>query len=195
VWVGSTPWCVRTTHYRWSASVGGVIATVEWARLRGRCEQLVEDLLQQTGVPRPWDINDFLDRLERYRGRDIDLCAVTWTVGSSTGAWQRRQDYDLIAYPENTSGFHQDHVILHEIGHVISAHEGQCVLTETEAQRLAPHLAPAALAHLLNRSSSDVEEHEAELIAMLIYQRAQNKPLIGRDVPDRAARMADIFGA
>jgi hypothetical protein len=175
------------------------MATVQWARLRGRCEQRVDGLLRHTGVPRPWDINEFLDRLERYRGRDIDLCSVTWTLGDSTGAWQRRRDYDLIAYPDNTSGFHQDHVILHEIGHLISAHEGQCVLTESDAQRLAPHLAPAALAHLLERSHGDAEEHEAELIAMLIYQRAQDKPPIGRDVPDRdadrLARVADIFGA
>jgi kynureninase len=114
------------------------------------------------------------------------------------GATQHRADS-----AERSRGDQQWHAatqqILHEIGHLVSAHEGQCVLTESDAQRLAPHLAPAALAHLLERSHGDAEEHEAELIVMLIYQRAQDKSLIGRDVPDRAAdrlaRVADIFGA
>lgn len=176
-----------------------VTTVVDWPRLRARCRQRVDDLLGHTGVPNPWDINEFLDRLERHRGRDIDLCAISWSPGDSCGAWQRHRDHDVIAYTENTSGFHQDHIILHEVGHMISRHRGRCVLSQEEAQRVAPDLAPAALAHLLGRSGAQAEEHEAETIAVLIHQRARVRPQPAIGVPPPAAaewliRVAQIFG-
>jgi hypothetical protein len=176
-----------------------VTAAVQWSALRVRCHQRVDDLLQHTGIPYPWDINQFLDRLERHRGRDIDLCAISWTIGDSCGAWQQHDDHDVIAYADNTSGFHQDHIILHEIGHMISQHRGRCVLSQDEAQRIAPDLAPAAFAHLLQRSTGDAEEYEAETIASLIHQRVRVRPQLVIDVVPPAAaqrltRVEYIFG-
>nr|WP_228046735.1 hypothetical protein [Saccharopolyspora sp. HNM0983] len=132
------------------------------------------------GLPTPWDINEFCDRLERYRGRDIDLVPVRWTVGDSTGFWQRRGDRDVIGYTENTSGVHQDHIILHEIGHLISEHRGRCVLSAEEARQRAPHLAPAAFAHLLGRVSAEAEEDEAEIIATMVLARIARQSRRGR---------------
>ncbi|MDT7718530.1 MAG: hypothetical protein QOH09_4522 [Pseudonocardiales bacterium] len=176
-----------------------VTTAVDWSGLRARCCQRVDDLLRHTGLPYPWNINQFLDRLERHRGRDIDLCAVAWNFGDSCGAWQQRPDHDVIAYTENTSGFHQDHIILHEVGHMISQHCGRCVLSQEDAQRIAPDLAPAALAHLLDRSGGQAEEHEAETIAALIHQRACVRPQLSIDgIPPAAAqrltRLEYIFG-
>jgi hypothetical protein len=172
------------------------MATIrDWSELRARCHLRVDDLLHHTGLPCPWDINQFLDRLERHRGRDIDLCALTWHPGLSCGAWLPRPDHDVIAYPTNTSGFHQDHIILHEVGHMISQHRGRCLLSQEEAQRIAPALAPAALAHLLDRSG-EAEEHEAETIASLIHQRAYARSQRAIDVlsPAAAQRMARVEG-
>jgi len=176
-----------------------VTTAVDWPRLRARCRQQVNDLLGHTGIPDPWDINEFLDRLELHRGRDIDLCAITWSPGDSCGAWQQHPDYDVIAYAENTSGFHQDHIILHEVGHMISQHRGRCVFSQEQAQRIAPDLTPVALAHLLDRSGAQAEEHEAETIAVLIHQRARVRPQPAIDVlppaaDERLARVAQIFG-
>jgi hypothetical protein len=105
----------------------------------------------------------------------------------------------VIAYAENTSGFHQDHIILHEVGHLISQHRGRCVLSEEDAQRIAPDLAPAALAHLLDRSGGQAEEHEAETIAALIHQQARVRPQLALDrIPpadaQRLTRVEYIFG-
>lgn len=176
-----------------------VTTAVDWPRLRARCRHRVNDLLGHTGIPDPWDINEFLDRLERHRRRDIDLCAITWSPGDSCGAWQQHSDHDVIAYTENTSGFHQDHIILHEVGHMISQHRGRCVLSQEQAQRIAPDLTPVALAHLLDRSGAQAEEHEAETIAVLIHQRARVhlQPAIDVLPPaadERLARVAQIFG-
>jgi hypothetical protein len=177
-----------------------VTIAVDWFRLRARCRHRVDDLLGHIGVPCPWDTNEFLDRLERHRGRDIDLCAITWVPGDSCGAWQQHPDHDVIAYVENTSHFHQDHIILHEVGHMISQHRGRCVLSHEQAQHIAPDLAPAAFAHLLGPSSAQAEEHEAEMIAALIHQRAHLHCQLAIDVVPEAAverltRVAQIFGA
>lgn len=166
--------------------------------LRARCERRVDQLLGRTGLPRPWNINAFLDRLEQHRDRGIDLCAIPRTSGGCSGAWQRHADHDVIAYAANTSGFHQDHIILHEIGHMIAEHRGRCVLSEQQAQAIAPDLAPAAFAHLLDRSAGQAEEHEAETIASLIHQRARERPRVADDVAPadarRLARVEYIFG-
>lgn len=189
--VGAVPWCVRPILL----VAEEVSATVDWSALRARCQQRVDELIWHIGVPHPWDINEFVDRLERHRGREIDLCAVPWTVGDSSGAWKKQAGYDIIAYAENTSGLHQDHIILHEIGHMISEHRGRCVLSEQDAQRIAPDLAPAAFAHLLDRASGAAEEHEAEMIASLFQQRIRKRPQIA---PSAAApqlkRVEYIFG-
>lgn len=192
--VGATPWCTRPR-----SPTGRMTHAVDWYALRAHCQQRVDDLLQHTGVPQPWDINEFLDRLEHHRGRAIDLCAVSWSAGTSSGAWQQRRDHDVIAYAANTSGFHQDHIILHEIGHMISQHRGRCVLSEDEAQRIAPGLAPAAFAHLLDRSTTEAEEHEAEMIASLIHQQVREPRQVATDVTpeavaQRLTRVEDIFG-
>jgi hypothetical protein len=177
-----------------------VTTAVDWSGLRVRCHQRVEDLLRHTGLPHPWDINQFLDRLECHRGRAIDLCAVTWHPGVSCGAWLARPDHDVIAYAQNTSGFHQDHIILHEVGHMISQHRGRCVLSDEEAHRIAPDLTPAAFAHLLGRSGAQAEEYEAETIAALIHQRARLRPQLATDIlcpadAQRLTRVEYLFGA
>ncbi|WP_307845905.1 hypothetical protein [Saccharomonospora sp. NB11] len=160
---------------------------------RRRCEELVETVLSRTGIPQPWNLNDWLDRLERVRGRDIDLCAVPWSPGEPTGAWQRHADYDLIAYPDNTAGFHQDHIILHEVGHMLFEHSGRCVLSDEEARRIAPDLRPDAFTHLFGRTSTAVEEDEAEGFAHLVHARvaaarAVPPPRRHRTPPNRSSQ-------
>lgn len=193
--VGATPWCLRLLPPgRWASRAGEVSAAVDAASLRPRCERRVEDLLAQTGIPRPWHIDAFLDRIEQARGRDIDLCAVPYRPGDSTGAWLRREDHDILVYPDNTAGPHQDHILLHEIGHMISQHRGRCVLSSEDAQCLAPDLDARAFVHLLDRAATVSEEQEAEMIAQLLHQNVRAQPLIAPEAQPRIARIAEIFG-
>lgn len=153
----------------------------------------VGELDREVGIPDPWSVNEFLARLERFRGRDIDLCAVSWTPGDSTGAWRRYADYDVVAYATNTSPVHQDLIILHEVAHLLFDHRGQCVLAVEDAQRLAPDLRPSAFAHLLDRAHGVIEEHEAEVLATMILARvAAQHP---RRTPTARADLADRIEA
>jgi len=167
--------------------------------LRAGARARVRTVLAAVPVPRPWSMNAWVDRLEAWRGREIDLVPVEYRPGQPSGAWQARPDYDLIAYTEQTSALHQDHIIAHELAHMLCAHTGTCLMSETEAAQLAPDLAPRALSHLLTRVTTGTDEYEAELIAVLLMSAATSEPpavqpgASGR-AADQARRLAALLG-
>lgn len=191
--VPGTPWCGRLVL---PPSVsGGVIDPV----LRTRARRRVRALLRAVPPPRPWSMNAWIDRLERHRGRDIDLLAVRYAPGQPSGAWQRHDSYDLVAYADGTSSLHQDHIIAHEIAHVLCEHRGDCVLSEADAARVAPDLSAHLLSHLLTRVTTDADEYEAELMAVLLLSAATSddapvRPEASGPAAERARRFASVLG-
>lgn len=134
-----------------------------------QAERKVQLLDEAVGLPRPFDLNLFLDRLEQHRGRPIDLHAAAETAGGPCGLWIKEASRDVIAYAERTSAFHQSAIILHECGHMIGDHQGACVLSIDDAQRLAPSVQPELIQHMFGRSAyTTFEEQEAEMIGCLI---------------------------
>ena len=130
---------------------GGVI---DAHQLQAGARARVDALLAAVPLPRPWSMNTWVDALEAWRGREIDLVPVEYRPGRPSGAWQARPDYDLIAYTEHTSALHQDHIIAHELAHMLCEHTGTCLISEAEAAELAPGLSPRTLSHLLTRVTS-----------------------------------------
>ncbi|RSM44370.1 hypothetical protein DMA12_16160 [Amycolatopsis balhimycina DSM 5908] len=168
---------------------GGPIDERGLAELRERARERVRAVLAAVPLPRPWSMNAWVDRLEAWRGREIDLVPVAHRPGQPSGAWQARPGYDLIAYAGQTSALHQDHIIAHELAHLLCAHTGTCLMSEREAAELAPDLAPRALSHLLTRVTSGADEYEAELIAVLLMSAATSEPPAVR--PGASGRAAD----
>ncbi|WP_033294329.1 hypothetical protein [Amycolatopsis jejuensis] len=167
--------------------------------VRVRARTRVRDLLRDVPAPQPWSMNAWIDRLEQHRGRDIDLVAVDYAPGQPSGAWQRHDDFDLIAYASSTSVLHQDHIIAHEIAHLLCEHQGECVLTEAEAAAVAPDLSADLLSHLLTRVTTDGDEYEAELIAVFLMSAATSddvplRPGASGPAADRARRFASLLG-
>ncbi|MEQ0565539.1 ImmA/IrrE family metallo-endopeptidase [Amycolatopsis sp. NEAU-NG30] len=189
------PRCTRLAH----GERGGPIDERGLADLRARARQRVQAVLDAVPVPRPWSMNAWVDRLEAWRGREIDLVPVAYRPGQPSGAWQARPDYDLIAYTEHTSPLHQDHIIAHELGHLLCAHSGTCLMSDSEAAELAPDLAPRALSHLLTRVTTGSDEYEAELIAVLLMSAATSdapavQPGASGRAADQARRLAALLG-
>jgi hypothetical protein len=178
---------------------GGPIDAHGLTQLRAGARARVRTVLAAVPLPRPWSMNRWVDGLEAWRGREIDLVPVVYRPGQPSGAWQARPDYDLIAYTEHTSALHQDHIIAHELAHMLCAHTGSCLMSESEAAELAPDLAPRALSHLLTRVTSGRDEYEAELIAVLLMSAATSEPpavqpgASGR-AADQARRLAALLG-
>jgi hypothetical protein len=130
-------------------------------------------------MPDPFDVDELCARVAAGRGRRIELRAVAMPVGGPCGVWVSAAGRDFIFYEGNTSVLHQEHIKLHEIGHLLSDHQTTDVLGAQASRLLLPDLDPAVVNRVLRRTHySDEEEREAEVIASLILERANRwKPV------------------
>jgi hypothetical protein len=102
--------------------------------------------------------------------------------GSPTGMCLSTRATDYIFYEAITGSLHQQHIVLHEIGHLLWEHQTAMTGTEQALQLLLPSLDPRVVIRMLRRGDcTGLIEQQAELVATLIMQRA------GRQLP-RPAR-------
>jgi hypothetical protein len=144
--------------------------------LRHRCEAIVRTLDRRIGgIPVPFNLNTLLDQLEADRGRPIELVPFSATTpGALCGLWVGTDRLDLIYHEEATSLLHQDHIILHEIGHMICHHTGTALSDADQIRSLLlTDAVRGRVETVLGRGAyTAVEEREAELVATLILERA-----------------------
>lgn len=143
--------------------------SMQYRRLQRRCWETIRTLDETVGIPRPFDMNRFLDRLEQQRGRPIDLHPTQISPGGPCGLWIAETGRDVIVYAESTSEAHQDHIILHECSHMIAGHGGTDAASEV-VRTLASHIDPVLVKHVLARCTyTTIEEQEAEMLAGMIW--------------------------
>lgn len=136
-------------------------------QLRRRCEVRLKEL----ALPMPFDIHAFCETISEQRGRPIVLHAVPGTAGAC-GVWVPVPSADLIFYEEHTSPLHQEHIILHEISHLMCNHHPVPVSEHEISQLLFPDVHPETVKLVLQRGGyATEEEREAELLASLILER------------------------
>ncbi|MFF0221638.1 hypothetical protein [Streptomyces sp. NPDC004629] len=77
---------------------------------------------------------------------------------------------DYIFYQQETSSAHQDHIILHEVGHILADHTGG--ESEGEVWRIPlPDIPHDVINETWRRTAYDEEcEREAELVATIIQE-------------------------
>ncbi|MCK7625385.1 toxin [Streptomyces sp. RS10V-4] len=123
-------------------------------------------------LPEVADVAELCRHLGEVRGRPITLVPMEMPASHPCGMWVAARDEDLIFYDANTTGAHQEHIILHELGHIICCHRGAGWLDEASARMLFPNLDPDLVRDMLLRATyDDVQEQEAEIIAYLLSQR------------------------
>lgn len=144
------------------------------AVVRRRCAALVRRLARTTGIPAPFELDAFLARWAAGRGgRPVDLLPLTADEmpTGTCGLWLELSDRDVVGFPASATRTHRDHIVLHEIGHMLAGHHG--TLGGGGAAALLPDLDPVMVRSVLGRSVySEVQEQEAELIASLILHRS-----------------------
>lgn len=141
-------------------------------RLRRRCRARLRDL----PLPVPFDVHALCERVAARRGRPIRLVPVGGLTGVC-GLWIATDTTDLICYERDTTRPHQEHIILHELSHMLCDHFPVSLPGKPGTAGLFPDLDPAMVRAVLGRAGypSD-EEREAETLASLIRQRATTRP-------------------
>jgi len=162
--------------------------------LRRRCQRRLRDL----PVPDPFDLDEFCRRLVEQRGRPLTLHEMP-ALGpdSPSGVWVATDRADHVFVDEGARPLHREHIVLHEIGHLVADHESAPVLGPEDTALLMPDLDREMVARVLGRSRySQEEERDAELMATLIAQRAGRSiaPHEDAEVEALRARLRSALG-
>jgi hypothetical protein len=168
--------------------------------LRRRCRRLLNSL----DIRPPLDVIDLCERVGRQRGKPIRLVEHSLPVPGPFGAWISTPSAEFILYQKETSGPHQNHIILHELGHILAEHTSDeqddllaSDLDPSVVRERYPDLDPKAVRRALRRTSYDTaDEQEAELVATIILEWASVVDHVAEGRSDNAAtrRVDDALG-
>ncbi|MEV6975294.1 ParH-like protein [Kitasatospora sp. NPDC093806] len=148
-----------------------------WLRCRGVADSIP--------LPEPFGLRALTDSLTRLRGRPIELIPLSGPAHSPCGVLVSTDRADYIGYAVDTTALHQQHIVLHEIGHLLCRHAGTgAVLGEDVREALTPRLSGELVRRVLGRSAyTQRQEREAELVASLALHRVlrrQRVSVVGR---------------
>lgn len=125
-------------------------------------------------LPRPFDAISLCQRVGEVLGRHITLVGVPMPAGAPFGLTFFTDLGHVIAYEERTSRVHRDHIIAHELGHILLDHRPLALDDEQASRLLLPALRPTMVDRVLNRTGvySRGEEQEAEMMATVLLELA-----------------------
>ncbi|MFI5782906.1 hypothetical protein [Nocardia sp. NPDC051570] len=140
-------------------------------RLRRTCDSRIREL----GLPASCGLDELMAAIAAMRGRPIRAVAVPLPVSRPCGLWISTDTEDLVFYEADTTRLRQEHIILHELGHMICGHSGEGLIDGELARMLFPDLNIQLLRSMLPRSAyDDRQETEAEVMASVLAQRARH---------------------
>lgn len=139
-------------------------------RLRRRCARLIRDIK----VPVPFDAETLCAGVGARIGRPIRLLAVAMPAEGPSGMVISGTRTHYLCYDNGTRPLHQQHIIAHELGHLIAGHVSDRAVDFEPAGALLSTLDPAMVRQVLARDPGygSREEREAEVIADLLLRRA-----------------------
>ncbi|WP_370948390.1 hypothetical protein AB5J62_12595 [Amycolatopsis sp. cg5] len=118
----------------------------------------------------------FLETLARRRGRRIELVPMKANSAAPCGVLAATDQADYVFYTTETSALHQEHILLHEIGHLLCGHAGSDQLDAAVPAALMPNLSPELIRRVLGRTTyAEEQEREAELVASLIMRQVRRE--------------------
>lgn len=117
------------------------------------------------------DVQGLCEVIEAHMGRRIHL--EPWPMARDmAGLWIANKTRDYIFYAQDATPPHQEHIILHELAHILSGHPQMPIDPQLLQELFFPHLDRDAVHLALSRSCyDDSREREAEVLASLIEQR------------------------
>ncbi|WP_121715851.1 ImmA/IrrE family metallo-endopeptidase [Streptomyces sp. E5N91] len=164
--------------------------------LRRKCNRLVAQLPGH----HEFDISTLCELVSHQRGRPIGLAPMELDDQSLHGLLIAAPTTDLIVYQAATSKPHQEHIIVHEIAHILCGHTASDSPRRPIPLQLFPDLDPEFVRKALQRSGHiDRNEQEAETMASLILARTrwnlpQAPPPPAPEVAEVVSRLERIIG-
>ena len=152
------------------------------------------DAARTVPLPNPWTINAYLAEVAAHRKRSISLRPVSGDLLAEKGCrgkglWIARRHDDIIVYDEDATGRNAEHIILHEIGHMLLGH-GDLDAAPANAplpSALAALITASAGQHMLGRAEFGQEgERDAEVFA--------DMTMVYATLPRKQARGFRLFG-
>ncbi|BBH70902.1 hypothetical protein ACTI_75870 [Actinoplanes sp. OR16] len=131
-------------------------------------------------VPDPFDLDLFCAEVSASRGRPLHRQPLAGLgPGAPCGLYLGLPAADYVFYDPETSPLHAEHIVLHEIAHMLCGHGQRTGNTDLAAQ-LFPDLDPAMISRMLARAAYSTEqEREAEMLASMI--RTTREPSTAHD--------------
>ena len=146
---------------------------------RSRARRSYDAIVRSVPIPVPFNLEEFCRRVADYRGRPLRLHPIqVESLAGFCGLYVEVNNVDHVYFPEHTSSIHRQHIVLHELAHLLCGHRANgrsWTLPDDVVDELFPSLDPQAVRSILGRSRyADPDEREAETIASLILERAQH---------------------
>ncbi|KAA5825454.1 hypothetical protein F1721_32995 [Saccharopolyspora hirsuta] len=137
-----------------------------------RLRRTIRDELDELGIVGPTDMAEVCRHLGARRGKTLKLLPYPLDVPGPFGLWIATPVVDFILYQQQTTNAHQQHIIAHELGHIISGHSSDDG-DEDGWYESFPDIPPDQVRRALRRTHYDTEqEREAETVATLLLERA-----------------------
>jgi len=124
-----------------------------------------------------FSIYSLVRKVVEFRGRPIVLCPQPMPESTDYGMWIAGPSFDFVFFERETARVHQDHIITHELAHMLLGHKTAVISGQLEAE-LSEHKTFSMIydtpdaAEVLRRSMADLHEilreREAETLATLI---------------------------
>ncbi|MFX0576732.1 hypothetical protein [Nocardia nepalensis] len=159
-------------------------------------EARFRDAARTVPLPSPWNLSAYLASVAAHRGRSISLQAVPAATLADigcrgSGLWVARGRDDIIVYDASATDRNVDHIILHEIGHMLFGHgRADTDAAAPIAPKLAallPSISPASIEHVLGRNEFGADrERDAEVFA--------DMTMVYATLPRRRDRSFRLFG-
>ncbi|MFC9896134.1 hypothetical protein ACFVMC_20805 [Nocardia sp. NPDC127579] len=151
------------------------------------------DATRTVPLPNPWNLTAYLADVAAYRGRSISLRPVPAEMLTEKGCrgkglWVARKHDDIIVYDDAATERNADHIILHEIGHMLLGHgKAEADPNAPLPPMLAALLPALSVQHVLGRNEFGAErEQEAEVFA--------DMTMVYATLPRRRGRGLRLFG-
>jgi Zn-dependent peptidase ImmA (M78 family) len=148
-------------------------------------------------IPIPFDTQIFTCAVADRRGRPIVLQPMP-LLGETFGAWIEESSVDVVFYEQHTTSLHQQHIILHELGHILCNHQGIDADEIRSSSLPGTRQSGERLRALRNGRYTEEEEREAEMFATLILTRVMsaqaNTTTLDPDITDTLRLLDSLEG-